>query len=151
MSTTATAPTLAPSLAAPPARELSALRRNLLRVPYVIMALGLAVFMWPHVITHTPAEAAENGVRFSLLAGLGLLAAIGIRYPVKMLPVLIFEFTWKTLYLLAYALPLYLSHQVPNSVAADTFAVAMVVILIPFTPWDYIVTNFITKRGEPWR
>jgi hypothetical protein len=59
-----------------------------LRVAYFVMAAGLGVYVWPAVIHHTDEFAATQGVRFALAAGLGATAALELRYPVQMLPVL---------------------------------------------------------------
>jgi hypothetical protein len=135
-----------------PAAELSLLRLYLLRVVYLVMAAGLAVYVWPDVISHTRELAVSSGIRVSLLAGLGAVAALGLRYPVKMLPVLIFEFVWKAIYLTAFALPLWLSHQPLADVALqDIYSVLMVLVFIPFVPWGYVISNYVTKPGERWK
>jgi hypothetical protein len=82
---------------------------------------------------------------------LGLVAALGLRYPVQMIPVLLFELTWKAIYLLFFALPLWQAHQVTDAMAEDIKAVAMVVIFIPLIPWGYVFRNYLMKRGESWK
>ena len=84
---------------------VSLLRLYTLRACYLIMGGGLAVVIWPTVIHHTPELAASRGIQLSLFAGLGAVALLGLRYPVKMIPILLFELTWKAIYLLAFALP----------------------------------------------
>ena len=63
--------------------------------------------IWPGLLN--PPEDLEHmrGVVWSLLAGVSLLALIGIRYPLQMLPVLLFELVWKSVWLLAIGLPLW--------------------------------------------
>ena len=56
------------------------------------------------MINHTSEVAITHGIQFGLLAGLGLTAALGLRYPVKMIPLLLFERTWKAVYLIFFAL-----------------------------------------------
>jgi hypothetical protein len=86
-----------------------------------------------------------------MLAGIGAVAALGIRYPVQMLPLLLFEIVWKAIYLIAFAYPVWSAHQVTPAMAEDIKAVSMVVILIPLIPWRYVVTQYVVKRGERWR
>jgi hypothetical protein len=38
---------------------------------------------------------AHNGVGASFFGALTLLSLLGVRYPVRMMPLLIFELTWK--------------------------------------------------------
>lgn len=125
--------------------ELSLLRLYTLRAAYLVMAAGLAVYIWPSVIHH----ANEFGaVRFALLAGLGLTAALGLRYPVQMLPILLFEMTWKAIYLIAFAWPLWSAHQIGPAVREDIKAVLMVVIFVPLVPWQYVFAHYVLKQGD---
>jgi len=97
--------------------EASLFRLYTLRVAYLIMSAGLGAFIWPNVIRHTNKFAATHGVQVALLAGLGLTAALGLRYPLKMLPILLFELTWKAIYLIAFALPVWSAHQINDATA----------------------------------
>jgi hypothetical protein len=121
-----------------------------LRLCYLILAAGLGVFYWPSVIQHTPEFAASHGIQFSLLAGLGATALLGLRYPVKMIPLLLFELIWKIVYLSAFALPLWRAHQITDAVAADVTAVSMVVIFVPLIPWGHVWREYFMKRGDRW-
>ena len=132
-------------------REVSLFRLYTLRVAYLIMAAGLGAFIWPNVIHHTNEFAAAHGIQVALLAGLGLTAALGLRYPLKMLPVLLFELTWMAIYLMAFALPLWTAHEINDSTAEDIKAVLMVVILIPLIPWPYVFAHHVLKHGDRWK
>jgi hypothetical protein len=131
--------------------EVSVVRLYTLRLCYLILAVGLGLYMWPSVIHHTPDFAVAHGVQLSLLAGLGLTAVLGLRYPLQMLPLLLFELTWKTIYLLAFALPLWSAHQVNAPAAEDIRACLMVVIFIPLIPWRYVVRQYFLQRGNRWK
>ncbi len=135
----------------PKALEVSLFRLYTLRVAYVIMAGGLGVFVWPSVIHHTNELAIAHGVQVAMLAGLGAIAALGIRYPVQMLPVLLFEVAWKAIYLFAFAYPMWSAHQITPAMAEDIKAVSMVVILLPLIPWSYVFSHYVVKRGERWK
>jgi len=131
--------------------EVSLFRLYTLRAAYFVMAAGLGAVIWPAVIHHTNEFAAAHGVQCALLAGLGLTAALGLRYPVQMLPVLLFELIWKAIYLIAFALPLWSAHQINAATAEDIKAVLMVVIFIPLIPWRYVFAHYILKHGERWK
>ena len=131
--------------------EVSLFRLYTLRAAYFVMAAGLGAFIWPAVIHHTNQFAEAHGVQFALLAGLGATAAWGLRYPVQMLPVLLFELTWKAIYLIAFALPLWSAHQISAATAADIQAILMVVIFIPLIPWRYVFAHYVLERGDRWR
>lgn len=135
--------------AAPP--ELSVFRLYTLRICYLILAGGLGTYVWPAVLHHTSGLAIAAGVRLSLLAGLGATALLGLRYPVQMLPLLLFELIWKAIYLVAFALPLWSTHQINDAVAEDIRAVAMVVIFVPLIPWRSVFAHYVVKRGDRWK
>ena len=139
----------APSRATVP--EVSLFRLYTLRTSYLIMAAGLGVYIWPAVIRHTNEFAATHGVQCALLAGLGATAALGLRYPVQMLPVLLFELTWKAIYLIAFALPLWSAHQINAATAEDIQAVLMAVIFIPLIPWRYVFAHYVLKHSDRWK
>lgn len=133
------------------ALQVSLFRLYTLRASYLVLALGLGVYVWPSVINHSNEFAVTHGIRFALLAGLGATAALGLRYPVKMIPLLLFELVWKTIYLIAFAAPLWAAHQVSEAVSQDIQAVLMVVIFVPLIPWRYVFADYVLKRGERWR
>jgi hypothetical protein len=109
------------------------------------------VYIWPLVINHTNVFAANEGIRCGLLAGLGATAALGLRYPLQMLPLLLFELVWKAIYLTAFALPLWSAHQITAAAAEDIKACLMVVIIIPLIPWRYVFVHFVLKPGDRWK
>jgi hypothetical protein len=131
--------------------EVSLFRLYTLRIAYFVLAAGLGTYIWPSVIHHTSEFAIRMGPQFSLLAGIGATAVLGLRYPVQMLPLLLFEMIWKAIYLIGFALPLWLAHQVNASAAEDIKACLMVVIFIPLIPWRYVFAHYIVQRGDRWR
>ena len=149
--------TVAPSI--PPAdaksraavSEVSLFRLYTLRLCYLILAAGLGVYVWPVVISHTSDVAIAAGVRLALLAGLGATAVLGLRYPLQMLPLLLFEVVWKAIYLIAFAAPLWSAHKINAAAAEDINAVWMVVIFLPLIPWRYVFAHYVFKRGDRWR
>ena len=134
-----------------PVRELSLFRPYTLRAAYLIMAGGLGAFVWPAVVRHTNNFAIAHGGEVAMLAGLGAVAALGLRYPVQMLPVLVFEVVWKAIYLVAFAYPVWSAHQITAAMAEDIKAVSMVVILLPLIPWRYVFVNYAMKSGDRWK
>lgn len=92
--------------------DVSTFRLYLLRAMYLFIAVGLAVTRWPAIL-NPPANASHMGnVVGSMLGAISLLAVLGIRYPVKMLPLLFFELLWKVLWVLGWGLPLWLGQLV---------------------------------------
>ena len=88
----------------------------------------------------------------SFLGALTLLSLLGVRYPVRMIPLLIFEFTWKLIWTLAVWLPLWLGHRVDPDTADNFFSIFLGVILVPLVlPWGYVWKNYVTAPADRWK
>ena len=132
--------------------EVSTFRLYLLRAMYLLIAVGLGLMVWPKLIHHTSDWALKFGDEVALLAGVQVLALLGIRYPLKMLPLLLFELTWKSIWLVAIAFPLWSTHQIDPVTAESIKACGMGVILCPLViPWKYMSLKFVKEPGDRWK
>ena len=77
---------------------LPAFRLNLMRGGYLLMAIGTFVVKGP-LLPHVSSLPAIEGATVCILIALALLAFLGVRYPIGMLPILMFEVLWKVLWL----------------------------------------------------
>jgi hypothetical protein len=123
---------------------------NVLRVGYAVMGVGLAVIKWPLLLDHAPWGLAE-GTKECLLIAMSVLALLGLRYPLRMLPILLFEVTWKLLWLGVVALPLWSDGRLDGATRTQAGAVLWVVIIIAVIPWRYVVAQYVVTPGDPWR
>jgi hypothetical protein len=131
--------------------DVSTLRRHLLRAMYLLIAVGLGLSMWPGIISPASVVANSNTVVKALLGALGLLCLLGLRYPLQMLPLLIFELVWKVIWIVAFALPAWLGPGLDAYASETLLACAMGVILTPLVlPWGYIVRQYIQAPATPW-
>ena len=131
--------------------ELSTFRLYLLRVIYLIISVGLAFTIWPQIINHPTPWSLWHGVGCSLLGALSILAFVGIRYPLKMLPVLFFELIWKAIWLIAVALPLWSADKM-DATNLETAQNCMMGIIVPLViPWPYVWTHYVKMRGDRWK
>ena len=129
--------------------EVSIVRLYVLRATYLLLVLGLGALIGPQLINHAPMS---RGVIPSLLGAVGLLALIGLKYPLQMLPLLMFEFAWKTLWLLAFGLPQWSAGQMPETFSEDFRNIAFGVILMPLViPWGYVYRYYIRRPAARWR
>jgi hypothetical protein len=131
--------------------EPSLWRLNLLRAAYLFVALGIAVTIWPLVLNHPAGWPLMNGVAAGMMAAVSVLAAFGLRYPLQMLPVLLFELIWKGIWLASVALPLWSSGRMDPRTMETVVECLFAVILIPLIPWDHVVRTYVTKPGTRWR
>ena len=124
-------------------------RLYVLRLGYLIFIVGLGAFIVPQLISHEPSS---RGIIPSLLGAIWLLAFVGLRYPLQMVPLLLFELAWKTIWLLGFGLPQWLSGHMPATFADDFRAIAMGVVLMPLIiPWGYVLRRFPTLASARWR
>jgi hypothetical protein len=129
--------------------DVSMPRLYVLRATYLLLIVGLAATNLPVLISHDPMA---RGAIPSLLGGIWLLAFIGLRYPLQMLPLLLFEFFWKTIWLLAFGLPQWSAGQMPPTWPEDFKAIAAGVILMPIViPWGYVYRHYIKQPSDRWR
>ena len=133
------------------ATGVSTLRLWLLRAMYALIAVGLGLTIWPLILT-PPASADEGSVIHALLGALAVMAALGVRYPLKMLPLLLFELLWKVLWIVASALPLWAGDGLDAYGTETFFACLMGVVLVPLVvPWAYVRAQYFQAAGDPWR
>jgi hypothetical protein len=131
------------------AEDVSLVRLHVLRATYLLLVIGLGAMIVPDVLSH---PVISRGVIPSLLGAVWLLAFLGLRYPLQMLPLLLFEFAWKTIWMLAYGVPQWFAGQMPATFADDVFAIGMGVILMPLViPWGYVVRHYVRRPGARWR
>ncbi len=86
-----------------------------------------------------------------MLVALSLLWFLGLRYPLQMLPVLLFEIAWKFIWMIAVVLPLWVSDQLDPATLTVFYACLVVVIPLAVIPWRYVVAHYVIKPGDPWR
>ena len=129
--------------------EVSQVRLHVLRATYLLLVVGLGATIVPVIVNHEPMA---RGVIPSLLGAVWLLAFVGLRYPLQMLPLLMFEFAWKSIWLIAFGLPQWSSGQLPPTFAEDFKAIVAGVILMPIViPWVHVYRQYVKQPPNPWR
>lgn len=131
------------------AQEVSLARIYVLRATYLLLVIGLGGMIVPDLVSHS---LTSRGVIPSLLGALWLLAFVGLKYPLEMLPLLMFEFAWKSIWVVAYGLPQWSAGQLPPTFAEDSFNIGAGVILMPLViPWGYVYRHYVKRPGARWR
>lgn len=130
--------------------SLAMWRLYLLRAGYLLIAAGMGSQMVPAFLHHGP-WTLNQGVKNAMLLALAALSVLGIRYPLKMLPLLFWEMAWKTIWLAAIAFPLWRAGTMDAATAETAFAVGFEVIIFAVVPWDHVWRNFAAAKGARWR
>ena len=123
---------------------------NLLRAGYLFMGVGLALIKWPLLVSHDPWDLAE-GTKECLLIAMSFLALLGLRYPARMLPILLFEVTWKLLWFGIVFLPQWSNNELDGATRTQAGTIALGVIIIAVIPWRHVFAQFVAAPAEPWR
>jgi hypothetical protein len=125
-------------------------RLNLMRVAYLEMGVGLAITRWPELVSHDPWELMEGTV-VTMLVAMSVLALLGLRYPQRMLPILLFEVGWKLLWLGTVALPLWLDGDLNGATREQVIKILWASVVVAVIPWRHVFRQFVLARGDRWR
>ncbi|HWT11430.1 MAG TPA: hypothetical protein VN231_01605 [Allosphingosinicella sp.] len=130
--------------------EVSPIRLWVMRAMYLFMALGVGLMIWPLILSHSSELPRMTGVAWALLGTIGLLALLGLRYPLQMLPLLLFELIWKAIWLAAFAIPRWLEGTLDEGMRTSIFDTSFGALLILVIPWRYVWVNYVARPGDPW-
>ena len=132
--------------------EVSTFRLNLMRALYLLMFVGQAVVTGPGIV-HPPSDLdLPHSVIRSFLGTISLLSILGLRHPLKMLPLLLFEFTWKALWVGAFWLRLWQGHATTPAIDETFFEIMLGVVLVPLViPWGHVWRRYVKAPAERWR
>lgn len=126
-------------------------RLYLLRFGYLLMAVGIAVTKWPLLINHDVPWPLFEGVETCMLVALSLLGFLGLRYPLQMLPILLFELGWKFIWVTVVVLPLWIANQLDPATLEIFYSCLVVLIVAAVIPWRYVFAQYVRKQGDRWR
>ena len=130
--------------------DVSVFRLNLLRAMYLLVVVGLGLVVWPGVFTSSQSWGLNQGVINCMLMAFSLLCALGLRYPLQMLPVLLWELLWKGAWLAIVAAPRMMAGTMDEDYIGIAIQVAVVVLVPMVIPWDYVIANYFRKPGARW-
>jgi hypothetical protein len=128
---------------------LSRTRLNVLRALYALIVLGLAAFVWPAFLARLPDPEHYHGIVMTMLAAFSILCAIGIRYPLQMLPLLLWELLWKSMWLLLVALPRWRAGTMDAATIQTATDCSVVVLVLLAIPWGYVQRTFVKRPARP--
>jgi len=132
--------------------DVSLLRLHLLRAMYLLIAIGLGLTVWPLIVAPPELLTDSRSIVRAMLGALALVSLLGLRHPLQMLPLLLFELAWKLVWVLCFALPAWLGPGLDQTGWENLFACMLGVVLVPIVlPWRYVIQRYLVARGERWR
>ena len=129
-------------------KDVSTLRLYVMRFVYLLNFVLLGLDVWPALFRHQGAWDPVKGVAFSFWAALSLLSGLGLRYPLKMVPLLLLQLVYKAVWLAAVALPMWSAVRSTDLARAMVIGVVVDVLGIP---WSYVLASYMKERGDRWR
>jgi hypothetical protein len=128
--------------------EVSILRLNVLRGMYLLNFLLVGSGVCAAFIQRREPWGPITGVAFAFWAALSVLSALGIRYPLAMLPLLFLQLLYKTFWVIAVYLPLRAAGRSSDMTQGFLIAIALDIIVIP---WAYVLAHYVRTPGDPWK
>lgn len=130
--------------------EVPLWRLHLLRAMYLVFAV-LGCFVHLPWLLDDP-DLTRRGMLDAMLAGLWILSFFGVRYPLQLLPLFLYEFAWKSVWLLAFGLPQWLAGRAGPQLSEDIWMIGLGPIVFGLIiPWGYVWRRYIRQPAERWR
>ncbi|WP_103070276.1 hypothetical protein [Aquimarina sediminis] len=125
-------------------KEVSKLRSYIMRSIYLLTFTTLGYSTWSEIFSPSEVWGAYDGVTYSFWAAYATLMGLGIRYPLKMLPLLILQLFYKSVWLIAIAYPLWSTGQMDATSQGllRPFLIAIPIDLIAI-PWGFVYVNYL--------
>ncbi len=125
-------------------------RLNLIRFMFILIAFVMGGVVWPQLLFASAVWHWGLGMGKSMLAALALLSLLGIRYPLQMLPLMLYELAWKVIWMASIALPAWASDRMTADITDLFFDCVGVVIVFFVIPWRYVWGRYVKQPTEPW-
>jgi hypothetical protein len=122
---------------------VSRFRIYLLRIVFALTFVFVGMDSWTALVSHKGAWEPVRAVAFCVWAAYSTLSIIGLFNTLKMLPLVLFQIFYKTIWLVTVAYPLWSSGQLAGSPAEGmTQAFLWVILPIVAMPWKYLMKNY---------
>ena len=145
-STPASAP---PSIWRRGEHQVSLVRLYVMRATALAGAIALGSDILPALAWPDPVG---RGMITAILGGLWAMCLIAIRYPLRMVPILLFEFVWKLIWLLRFGLPQWLAGAGSPRLGQDLIDIGLFPFVLLFViPWPYVWRHYVRAPAERWR
>jgi hypothetical protein len=127
-------------------------RINAMRFLFLLMAgiMG-AMFVWPQLLFESADWDVMRGLAKSMLAALALMSLLGVRYPLQMLPLMLYEIAWKTIWLVLIAGRAWMADKWTPDIEGLFYDCIGIIIAYFIVPWRYVWARYFAQPMEPLR
>ena len=126
-------------------------RINAMRFLFLLMALVMGGFVWSQLLFESADWPVMRGLAKSMLAALALLSLLGVRYPLQMMPLMIYEIAWKTIWLTLIAGRAWMAEKWSADIESLFTDCIGIVIAYFIVPWRYVWARYFAQPMEPLR
>ena len=126
-------------------------RVNAIRFLFLLMALVMGFFVWQQLLLESADWDLMRGLAKSMLAALALLSLVGVLYPMKMLPLMLYEIAWKTIWLVLIAGRAWLNGKWTPGIEGLFYECIGIVVAYVIMPWRYVWANYVRAPMESLR
>lgn len=124
--------------------ELSRIRLYAMRSLYMLTGLVLGIDVWPAMINRAKLWDPLHGVAFSFWAAFSILMLFGVRFPVRMLPLMLLQLFYKLTWLIGVGYPLWSAGHLDRVASELVKACAIGAVLdLVVIPWPYVFENYV--------
>jgi len=111
---------------------------------YLLTGIGLGISVWPEMINHGKPWDPLHGVAFSFWAALSTLMLLGVRFPTRMLPLMLLQLFYKLTWLIGVGYPLWSAGHL-DRVASGLIKACVIgaVLDLVVIPWPYVFENYV--------
>ena len=117
----------------------------LLRTLYLLMVVFLGNDAWSYIASHDGPWNPEAAGMWSVWAAFSVLAGIGLFHPLRMLPIVLLEILYKSIWLVVVGFPLMSAGTLDGRAEEMMFSFGLVILPILATPWAYVYRTFLKR------
>jgi hypothetical protein len=130
-------------------REVPLLRLYVMRAGALVLVVTGFLNYLPGLIHPS---LTDRGMIAGMLAGLWAMSFLTLRYPLKMVPLFLFEFVWKTIWLARFGLPQWLAGVRSPRLSRDLLEIGLFPLVLALViPWGYVWRRYVREPSERWR
>jgi hypothetical protein len=124
-------------------QDVSRLRSFFLRFLYLFNAVVVGFAAWPQVFRQEQPWDLMHRVVWTIYAAFSCLMLLGVLLPLRMLPLLLMQLMYKTIWMVAVALPLWLQGHLSMISGTMSFFAVIVMLDLAAIPWSFVYQNYI--------
>jgi len=126
-------------------------RVHCIRFNFLLIAVVMGAYAWYRLLFESADVPVPQTLARAMLAGLALMSFLGVRYPIQMLPLMLYELVWKTVWIVLIAFRAWLAGKWTADIEALFHDCLGIVFAYLFMPWRYVWARYVVQPMEPLR